>query len=144
MPKIKVNCENCGKEVFRYRCEILKHVFCSRECSKVYTSERMSEMNKELNPTRMTEEIKNKLRISRILASNRSPKAYPKIRGRHVHRIVAEKMLGRKLKVGEVVHHKDGDKQNYNPTNLEIFSSQSEHAKVHQNEGKFSKVQGGE
>ena len=48
LSKIKVKCENCGKEIYRYKCEILKHVFCSRECSKTYTSKRMIEMNKEL------------------------------------------------------------------------------------------------
>ena len=142
MPKIKVNCENCGKEILRYECAIFKHVFCSRECSKSYTSKRMSEMNKRLNPSRMNEETKNKIRASRILSSDK--KAYPKIKGRHLHRIMAEKKLGRKLKPGEVVHHIDGDKQNYNPENLEILASQKEHAKIHQKNGKFKSMKRGD
>lgn len=135
MPKIKVACEHCGKEIYRYKCEILKHVFCSKECSKNYTSKRMSEMNKELNPTRMTEETKENLRWAHLLKGN--GKTYPKIHGRHAHRVTAEKMLGRKLKSGEVVHHKDGNKLNYNEDNLEVLNSQKEHAKLHQTNGRF-------
>lgn len=47
------------------------------------------------------------------------------------HRVVAEKMLGRPLRPGEVVHHKDGDKHNNDPENLMIFKSQKEHVKYH-------------
>lgn len=34
-------------------------------------------------------------------------------------------------KPGEVVHHKDGNKMNNSPENLEVFPSQSVHAKLH-------------
>ena len=48
-----------------------------------------------------------------------------------VHRDVAEKKLGRKLRKGEVVHHKDRNKQNNSPGNLWVFRSQAEHDRVH-------------
>lgn len=38
-------------------------------------------------------------------------------------------------KKGEVVHHIDRDKRNNAPENLEVFSSQKEHALLHQKEG---------
>lgn len=89
----------------------------------------MAHMNKELNPTRMTPEVRAKLREYRL--GTGEGKTYTKLFGRHLHRVVAEEKLGRPLEPGEVVHHKDGNKRNNDPDNLEIFPSQSEHAKEH-------------
>jgi len=49
--------------------------------------------------------------------------------GTYVHRDVAEKKLGRKLKGGEVVHHIDGNSLNNSPKNLKVYKNQSEHMK---------------
>ena len=46
-------------------------------------------------------------------------------------RVVAEQLLGRPLRPGEVVHHIDGNKRNNRSENLRVFSSQAEHAKFH-------------
>jgi len=46
------------------------------------------------------------------------------------HRLVMESHLKRFLLPTEVVHHKDGDKQNNLIDNLEVFSSNGEHLKV--------------
>jgi hypothetical protein len=59
-----------------------------------------------------------------------SPYNYVKLKGRHIHRIVAEEMLGRSLTSKEVVHHKDGNKWNNAPENLEVMS-QSQHVRIH-------------
>jgi hypothetical protein len=48
-----------------------------------------------------------------------------------VHRWVAEKKLGRRLRPGEVVHHKDRNKLNNSPDNLYVFPNQWEHYKAH-------------
>lgn len=57
-------------------------------------------------------------------------KGYVKYFQRHEHRIVAEQLLGRKLRKGEIVHHKDGDKHNNSIGNLEVMN-QSKHASIH-------------
>lgn len=64
--------------------------------------------------------------------------SYRKIRGRHEHRIVAERVLGRKLADNEIVHHKDGNRRNNAPENLEVMT-QAEHAALHARERRAKK-----
>ena len=49
--------------------------------------------------------------------------------GKYVHRHVEEMKLGRSLRPGEVVHHKDGNPLNNSPKNLKVYRSQKEHMK---------------
>ena len=48
-----------------------------------------------------------------------------------LHRWIAEKKLRRPLKNVEVVHHKDRNKLNNSPQNLQVFRSQQDHFKAH-------------
>ena len=50
------------------------------------------------------------------------------------HRLMMEAHIGRYLTPDEVVHHKDGDKQNNQIENLELMSK-SEHARLHAEAG---------
>lgn len=47
------------------------------------------------------------------------------------HRLVMEKIIGRKLKKSEVVHHWDENRLNNDPKNLCLFRSQSAHRNIH-------------
>lgn len=46
------------------------------------------------------------------------------------HRVVMEKILGRKLRTGELVHHKNENKKDNRPTNLQLIS-RAAHASLH-------------
>lgn len=102
----------------------------------------MKTLNEELNPTRMTDQTREKIRLSRL--GKGEGLTYTKQYGRHEHRIVAEQTLGRALEPGEIVHHVDGDKRNNAPENLMVFPSQSEHMKWHlENDPRYRRRGGG-
>lgn len=144
--KFETNCDWCGKVIWRYPSRLREHNFCGRSCMGAYSSKdrnpegyafkefsknsaRFAQMNREMNPGRMTPQVRVKLRDAKLGTGNGG--SYEKFFGRHTHRVVAELMLGRPLKPGEVVHHIDRDRRNNNPENLMVFSSQAEHARWH-------------
>ena len=53
-----------------------------------------------------------------------------------VHRHVAEKKIGRKLRNGEVVHHINRDKTDNRRSNLWVFKNQKSHHSVHKSDKK--------
>ncbi|MFD2659464.1 HNH endonuclease [Paenibacillus thailandensis] len=118
-------CAYCGSPIERPAysryLEASRH-FCNRTCN-------LKMMNAELNPTRMTYSTRVKIRNARL--GTGKGKSYPKLFGRHLHRVVAEIKIGRKLMPGEVVHHENENKRNPSPENLRVFASQSEHAAWH-------------
>lgn len=116
-------CTRCSKEMYRPPSQRERgRPFCSRQCH-------MKTLNEELNPGRMTPSTRAKLRKARL--GSGAGVSYEKFYGQHLHRLVAESVIGRPLMAGEVVHHIDGDKRNNNPENLMVFASQAEHAAWH-------------
>jgi len=51
-------------------------------------------------------------------------------KGRKEHLLIMEQHIGRKIKPGEVVHHKNGNKLDNRIENLELMSW-SDHSKLH-------------
>ena len=110
-PWAKLVCAICGKdyEVEPYRRP--KSKTCSYQCAQQYAAKHAA-----------------KVQIAKRGTGKKH--RYVKELGRHQHRVVAEEVLGRPLKTGEIVHHKDNDGHNNNPDNLQI-TTQSEHIKIH-------------
>lgn len=57
-------------------------------------------------------------------------KTYTKYLGEAEHRRIARAKIGRDLASNEVVHHKDGDRHNNKPSNLEVMTK-SKHMSLH-------------
>lgn len=51
------------------------------------------------------------------------------------HKLVAQKKIGRKLRDGEQVHHKDHNKENNDPENLIVMANNAEHQVHHRKKG---------
>ena len=73
---------------------------------------------------------RGKMNSGKALLDRGIKDSYRKISQRHEHRTVAEKMLGRPLRKGEIVHHINNDKRDNRPENL-VVMTQSEHVKLH-------------
>lgn len=131
MAQATVKCHLCGRSFQKPAHEVRQHNFCCAAHARKWNACRMTEYNRTANPLNKPGGVVSSRRKHREkLSGQGAGKAYRKFYGRHEHRVAAEAMLGRHLRPGEVVHHRDGDKLNNDPMNLEVLPSQAEHTKT--------------
>ncbi len=58
------------------------------------------------------------------------------------HRVVAERVLGRRLRPGEIPHHKNGIRTDNRPENLEIVASRAHHHVHHRTKDRGLRLPG--
>lgn len=131
-------CVVCGAAFTRYAppSDVRPKKLCSRTCQgRFMATNHKAPWLKALNDTpgrnkRIAQENRTNIRAAQPQLGKSNGKTYAKHLGRHEHRKVAEQMLGRRLTKAEVVHHKDNNKRNNNPDNLQVMT-RSEHSRLH-------------
>lgn len=125
--QVTVSCYCCGKKFLLSPSLVGSRNFCSKSCATTTRNFENNPMNNEAT--------RQKVCLQRLNTGIK--KTYIKLNGMHLHRTVAEIMLGRPLKAIEIVHHIDGNIRNNEPSNLQVLSNQREHIKVHMLNGDF-------
>lgn len=144
--RIEETCKRCGTKFVTWECrkKINQGKFCSRKCghefNKVNTpkevkKERAAHLHKigEKHPSWKGGRNHDKHGYLYVWVGQEHPHANS---NGYIfeHRYVMEKHLNRYLKQNEIVHHKDGNKQNNNIDNLEVCENQKDHLAQHMSE----------
>jgi len=115
-------CERCGAQ-FEYRPSQSYRRFCSQECAGRALWQRPQERMHNGKPVLLTE-----TGYVQVWEPSRPPRR----RWALEHRLVAEEMIGRKLRTDEHVHHINGDRTDNRSENLLVVGS-SEHTTITRN-----------
>lgn len=119
-----IRCEICGRELIAAakQAKSGERRFCSRRCAGKSSTP----------PGSQTGEKSSSWKGGRFQSSIGYEMVLLEGQGKYTtaQKAIMEKTLGRKLRPGEVVHHRDGDKMNNDVSNLEVMS-RAAHARIH-------------
>lgn len=149
------NCDCCGKSFERRERHgnRNKHIFCSIECNAKFRKKHVA-LNCEWCGIKFEKKVSDINRTEHNFCSNQCCINYRRgtglsgrnamTNGTYIHRLLAEKYIGRKLLPGEEVHHLDFNHLNNHEENI-IVLTRGEHSalhsrkKVRDKDGKFIK-----
>jgi hypothetical protein len=140
--RIELICGFCGNKHYKLQCQIGRNRghFCSKKCANEFRQNgklikcEFCGIEFYRRPGDQMDAIKkycSKECYSNDRVLNAKKTTYLKSGSVHLHILVAEKALNRKLKSGEIVHHIDLNKKNNFIENLAVLPSQAIHASVH-------------
>ena len=116
LPLTVAKCANCGKEFPVYKAGVK---FCSRECSgKDLSSRQLGQKNAMWKGGEIVTGHTGGGYIKELAPEHPNADASGYVLQ---HRLVMEEVIGRPLEKHERVHHKNGDRQDNRPENLELW-----------------------
>lgn len=134
--KLERTCVTCGSKFLAYPNQVKRGFarFCTKSCQV-----KNQHANKVPIGTRGTKRDKHhNWKGGRFLDSDGyvrvlAPDHFHTFKNGYVHEhvMIMERIIGRRIKRSEVVHHKDEDKTNNNPSNLELMT-RSQHCAHHE------------
>lgn len=129
--KLKFSCFTCGKEVFKFPSEAKKSIsgrhFCSTSCRGTFTVGKNNPYYKGENHAFYTGKRKPNYSGNTIKRKMIRDEGVWKLE----HRVIAEKVLGRKLKSNEIVHHINCNSEDNRNSNL-LICDKAYHTYLHQ------------
>lgn len=132
-------CRTCGKKFQRNLSAVRGNTYCSEKCK--YEGFVGRQQPKGLHSPNW---VGDKVVKYRMVKCPDKFKSMSNCVGKvTLHRLIVAEEIGRPLKAREAVHHVDGNIANNSPSNLELYSSNSDHLKSHHGNKKVKPIWSG-
>lgn len=127
--KFSTVCDFCGAQ---FNTDKGSRKFCSRLCSSESQKKYLTVPDCISGAGRKLDKTLGYVRVYAPMHKEANSWGYV-----YEHRVIAERIVGRELAPGEVVHHKNGERWDNRPDNLEVMGAR-EHGRLHRQRQKNS------